>query len=1453
MERKAQNFVTICTRILESKTSEELDDLDALIFECLGNYEDGTVQKIDALNLIHFASMNVIKGHNEKEPSYILFELTVDGDSETVIKEFVSLFPEELIKIYKHANRSLQTKADITRQLIDDQFKINRSPIPSFFEAQCLNGLPFSGTSGLDLNDTSDDSIIAEYAQKIIQEKNAMDASSPKSVESSGQGNEAPNRPLDIFKYVKKSIVEQTDNFELSHSWKRAVARKQSPNFAESMGSDWKENWNQFKFFASIVPAWIWALIASIYFAVLMLLTNQDRGSSLDLSCPTWNKVRYTGSPFFKPDAKIPMPDCIALEPFFLIEGLIFSVLLFAVLRYSPIATKLPSVALTLLTGMAVYLLWPQVFDINQLNNSSASELKSTIIGLLLGLAGLYVVLFIVHKIPKAGGLRGFFLTLAKLFNRFHQWISFFLAIGLCLLFLFMGVRFFSGNQLGGIFGLANGGSIPGNNPNLGQIGYTFGHKFCFDSSGNLNQTSCLSKAYPLPTQFLFIPIVLAGIFTLSVQAIFAHTPRAIKRNLDKLVSSKVWLALFFFTGFAIFIVGFVDSMTDLSVVILSVSTRVVSAMVAALICTHIYNLLSPLKMNLRKVFINFSIVWVLLLFSDYLITPVALGNYIHVFTGIPITIVITALLILFWLGLFLRSQNKNQQRYDNPYTDITKTIFDRENKVSQNHMISIQRLIPDGFRKYIALPLMLHAIYGVLVKQRFRPGFLANVGTVHSARWVHLPETDNYVFLGNYDGSFESYLEDFSKMAIQGTNLAWGNCIGFPKIKGIFKGGVEDSDRFKRYARRSMKPTSFWYSAVTDKSAEQIRRNALIRDGLTQDNLSASEAQAWLDLFGSIPRPEWVLETDEIQNIMFGGNGSLGHGACFALKQNSEGKPLSPLAISEWVDKIRRQISFSEDKQTENSVYVAFSALGLRALGLADALDEPYSESEHNTMPESSNPEYSINFSQPFVSGMADPTRQSVLGDFGESDPQRWRWSDKDVHAVLLVFAKDDHALNRKFEDLKPDGTSGLILELVKTFKEKSSDEGFDKEPFGFADGISQPILKGTARGRKNAESIHLVEPGEFILGYRDNRGHFPPSPVIDAKYDISGYLPNRTTDLIQRYPNFSSINRSSQRSLGRNGSYLVIRELLQDVTGFHQMAQDAATALVTQKVMSLSPVPELAPRVPPAPTVSQPVPMSVPLSAPPPVSSPSVSPPVSPPQIQTGAGLTQKEQDDVANYTEWVEALLMGRHKDGTSLIDKDIKIEQNAGEPITMNSIKIDPNVPRSPQELKQENEFLFKDTDPQGHKCPFGSHVRRANPRDGLMLDSKEGLAVSQRHRILRRGRSYGNKEDEEQGIFFVCLNADIDRQFEFLQQTWLFSSKFHGLRNEIDPIVGQAKSPNEDTSYFTIQHPDGDIRIPGMKKFVTMKGGGYFFMPGKSCLDFFASLKDTPIQKSKAES
>jgi deferrochelatase/peroxidase EfeB len=111
--------------------------------------------------------------------------------------------------------------------------------------------------------------------------------------------------------------------------------------------------------------------------------------------------------------------------------------------------------------------------------------------------------------------------------------------------------------------------------------------------------------------------------------------------------------------------------------------------------------------------------------------------------------------------------------------------------------------------------------------------------------------------------------------------------------------------------------------------------------------------------------------------------------------------------------------------------------------------------------------------------------------------------------------------------------------------------------------------------------------------------------------------------------------------------------------------------------------------------------------------------------------------------------------------------------------------------------------------------------------------------------LRRGRSYGNRAADprvddgiERGLFFICLNSDIERQFEFVQQTWLNNPVFGGLSGEVDPIVGHLVKGDE---IFTEQADPLRRRVHDLRRFVTVKGGAYFFLPGIRALRYIASL------------
>jgi hypothetical protein len=80
---------------------------------------------------------------------------------------------------------------------------------------------------------------------------------------------------------------------------------------------------------------------------------------------------------------------------------------------------------------------------------------------------------------------------------------------------------------------------------------------------------------------------------------------------------------------------------------------------------------------------------------------------------------------------------------------------------------------------------------------------------------------------------------------------------------------------------------------------------------------------------------------------------------------------------------------------------------------------------------------------------------------------------------------------------------------------------------------------------------------------------------------------------------------------------------------------------------------------------------------------------------------------------------------------------------------------------------------------------------------------------------------------------MCLNTDIARQFEFVQQTWLLNKNFHTLYDETDPLVGPK-------GQFTIREQPLR-RIVEVETFIKMAGGEYFFLPSIPALNYLASL------------
>ncbi len=700
---------------------------------------------------------------------------------------------------------------------------------------------------------------------------------------------------------------------------------------------------------------------------------------------------------------------------------------------------------------------------------------------------------------------------------------------------------------------------------------------------------------------------------------------------------------------------------------------------------------------------------------------------------------VVAAILVL----LLRAAEKRNQPRDVDPEASLLAELMRKEDlrPHKQNHMIAVSTIAPGFFRRFVSLPVGLYVASLTVRAGVFRKGFLSGIGTIHFIQWACVPGTGKLVFTANYDGSFQSYLEDAITLLPGGATGIWSNANGFPSTRLLFLDGAKDGDRFKRWVRRQMIPTRFWYSAYPGLTATDIRLNAAIRLGLEAKDITPSEAEAWLKLFGSAPRPVSEVETDQIQGLALSGYRRLREGALLAVSF-----PADHAACRAWLAGVGARIAFGDTGQSQSAMAVALSARGLKGLGLA-----------------ASDP-LAAQFLPAFVMGMADEARANVLGDVEDNAPGKWIWGgpDKPVDAVLLVYAVDGTALKARLEaETAASAGAGMAKphKIVLHQWPLPRDPDTNKpvpitEPFGFVDGISQPSIRGLLTSH-DALKTDLLEPGEFILGYPDGRQQFPPTPQVFATDDPARLLP----DLPAKFPPPpSSVDAKpghvpALRDLGRNGSYLVIRQLKQNVDGFNNYLEQAAAK--------------------------------------------------------------------IGETTDWVAAKMIGRWRSGAPLA--------------------LFPHGQPGPEDydpIQKDEDFLFGRDDPQGLACPFGAHIRRANPRDQFDPDNKTQMSITNRHRILRRGRAYvdgDTSEADPQGLLFMCLNADIERQFEFLQQTWIGSTSFGPLRDENDPLTGL----NRGGGTYTIPTLAGPKQLTGMPSFVSVIGGGYFFLPGRRALAYLS--------------
>ncbi len=655
-----------------------------------------------------------------------------------------------------------------------------------------------------------------------------------------------------------------------------------------------------------------------------------------------------------------------------------------------------------------------------------------------------------------------------------------------------------------------------------------------------------------------------------------------------------------------------------------------------------------------------------------------------------------------------------------------------KENQLRQNHMFSVSRIKPSRIRSL----LLRGVLWSIKLAAGYKnqPGVLSVINSIHFARWVRIPNTRQLVFFSNYGGSWESYLEDFITKGSEGLTSVWSNTENFPPTQYLAKSGAQLSEPFKYWARQQQLPTPFWYVAYPNITTGDIRKNAKIRQGFASIN-DVRKADQWFSLFGSSYRPRSSLDKSNIQTLVFGGMG-----------KRLPFSRVSLIAFDDKHDKVEHKklltdifarIAFGEKALDQQAWQIAFSYRGLNRLGLsADRVDAQI-------------------FPNVFCQGVDADARARILGDSGESHRDHWYWGSghKQVDFALLGYFDSEQrsqSENKKLGRLLKKYGAKLISQ--QACKVERNSLGVPVEPFGYVDGISQPIIKGTSKAQRSKQADQLIAAGEILCGYPDERDNLSPSPVVSVGKDRRNVLPQE----------LSQTRTDIRKDFGLNGSYLVIRQLAQKVSEFDDFCHQSAEQL----------------------------------------------------NLQDGTN---------EHTAEWVGAKMIGRWKDGRPLVrypDDQLSSDQQVFEL------------------SDSDNNFRYRNEDPQGLHCPLGAHVRRANPRDSLGDDVETQIGLSNRHRVLRVGRPYHDADTDERGLMFMCLNADIERQFEFVQQTWLGNTSFHDLMGESDAITS-GKCPM--SKRFTIPTAQGRKTLTGLEQFVTTKGSGYFFMPGRQALQFLLNL------------
>ena len=136
-----------------------------------------------------------------------------------------------------------------------------------------------------------------------------------------------------------------------------------------------------------------------------------------------------------------------------------------------------------------------------------------------------------------------------------------------------------------------------------------------------------------------------------------------------------------------------------------------------------------------------------------------------------------------------------------------------REDVVTQNQLTLVTVVKPGHVDRVRAVMSAIDSYS----KRLAPPGSLIGISTIHFVKWLVVDDGRRLMLVSDYDGSWESYIDEFAEMILSGLDAIWETSYGYPPD------GARDVPAFKRFLRSHQVPSDVFFSAYPEETILNI------------------------------------------------------------------------------------------------------------------------------------------------------------------------------------------------------------------------------------------------------------------------------------------------------------------------------------------------------------------------------------------------------------------------------------------------------------------------------------------------------------------------------------------------------------------------------------------------------------------------------------------------------